>query len=73
MQNEKKDQKDTTYGEQLYNILFQIVGNKKNVSLIESLRGENAVLTYLEHHSADVHPGSWRKSCRLFPAVWQIF
>jgi len=67
MQNEKKDQKDTTYGEQLYNILFQIVGNKKNVSLIESLRGENAVLTYLVHHSADVHPGELAEKLSLVP------
>ena len=58
---------DTTYGEQLYNILFQIVGNKKNASLIESLRGENAVLTYLVRHPTEVHPGELAQKLSLVP------
>ncbi|MBR0381266.1 MAG: MarR family transcriptional regulator [Eubacterium sp.] len=64
METEKKDK---SYGEQLYNILFQIVGNKKNASLIESLRGENAVLTYLVRHPAEVHPGELAEKLSLVP------
>ena len=67
MQKKKKDRNDTAYGEQLYNVLFQIVGNKKNVSLIESLRGENAVLTYLVHHPTEVHPGELAEKLSLVP------
>ena len=67
MQKEKKDRNDTAYGEQLYNVLFQIVGNKKNVSLIESLRGENAVLTYLVHHSTEIHPSELAEKLSLVP------
>ena len=64
METEKKDK---SYGEQLYNILFQIVGNKKNASLIESLRGENAVLTYLVRHPAEVHLGELAEKLSLVP------
>ena len=64
METEKKDK---SYGEQLYNILFQIVGNKKNASLIESLRGENAVLTYLVRHPAEVRPGELAEKLSLVP------
>ena len=64
METEKKDK---SYGEQLYNILFQIVGNKKNASFIESLRGENAVLTYLVRHPAEVHPGELAEKLSLVP------
>ena len=53
------------YGEQLYRILFQIVGNKKNASLIESLRGENAVLTWLVRQQEDVHPGDLAEKLSL--------
>lgn len=56
-----------TYGEQLYRILFQIVGNKKNASLIESLRGENAVLTWLVRQEEDVHPGDLAEKLSLVP------
>ena len=55
------------YGEQLYRILFQIVGNKKNASLIESLRGENAVLTWLVRQEEDVHPGELAEKLSLVP------
>ena len=55
------------YGEQLYSILFQIVGNKKNASLIESLRGENAVLTWLVRQEEDVHPGDLAEKLSLVP------
>ena len=55
------------YGEQLYWILFQIVGNKKNASLIESLRGENAVLTWLVRQEEDVHPGDLAEKLSLVP------
>ena len=55
------------YGEQLYRILFQIVGNKKNASLIESLRGENAVLTWLVRQEEDVHPGDLAEKLSLVP------
>ena len=55
------------YGEQLYRILFQIVGNKKNASLIESLRGENAVLTWLVRQEEDVHPGDLSEKLSLVP------
>ncbi len=55
------------YGEQLYRILFQIVGNKKNASLIESLRGENAVLTWLVRQQEDVHPGDLAEKLSLVP------
>ena len=56
-----------SYGEQLYRILFQIVGNKKNASLIESLRGENAVLTWLVRQEEDVHPGDLAEKLSLVP------
>ena len=55
------------YGEQLYSVLFQIVGNKKNASLIESLRGENAVLTWLVRQQEDVHPGDLAEKLSLVP------
>jgi DNA-binding MarR family transcriptional regulator len=55
------------YGEQLYRILFQIVGNKKNASLIENLRGENAVLTWLVRQEEDVHPGDLAEKLSLVP------
>ena len=67
METDKNARNDTTYGEQLYNILFQIIGNKKNASLIESLRGENAVLTYLVHHPTEVHPGELAEKLSLVP------
>ena len=47
--------------------LFQIVGNKKNASLIESLRGENAVLTWLVRQEEDVHPGDLAEKLSLVP------
>ena len=67
METDKNARNDTTYGEQLYNILFQIMGNKKNASLIESLRGENAVLTYLVHHSTESHPSELAEKLSLVP------
>ena len=67
METDKNARNDTTYGEQLYNILFQIMGNKKNASLIESLRGENAVLTYLVHHSTEIHPSELAEKLSLVP------
>ena len=67
METDKSAQHDMPYGEQLYNILFQIVGNKKNASLMESLRGENAVLTYLVHHSTEVHPSEMAEKLSLVP------
>ena len=44
---------ETNYGEQLYNVLFEIIGNKKNAIILESLRGENAVLTCLLHNEEE--------------------
>ena len=67
METDKNARNDTTYGEQLYNILFQIMGNKKNASVIESLRGENAVLTYLVHHSTEIHPSELAEKLSLVP------
>ena len=67
METDKSAQHDMPYGEQLYNILFQIVGNKKNASLMESLRGENAVLTYLVHQSTEVHPSEMAEKLSLVP------
>ena len=67
METDKTIRHDIPYGEQLYNILFQIVGNKKNASLIESLRGENAVLTYLVHHSSENHPSELAEKLSLVP------
>ena len=67
METDKKSRNNTTYGEQLYNILFQIIGNKKNASLIESLRGENAVLTYLVHHPTEAHPSKLAEKLSLVP------
>ena len=67
MQTDKNARNDTTYGEQLYNILFQIKKKKKNASVIESLRGENAVLTYLVHHSTEIHPSELAEKLSLVP------
>ena len=67
METDKKTQNDATYGEQLYNILFQIIGNKKNANLIESLRGENAVLTYLMHHPTQAYPSRLAQKLSLVP------
>ena len=67
METDKNTQNDPTYGEQLYNILFQILGNKKNANLIESLRGENAVLTYLVHHPEEIHPSELAEKLSLVP------
>lgn len=67
MDVEKTGYEDMPYGEQLYNVLFQIVGNKKNASLLESLRGENAVLTYLVRAQEDVHPGDLAEKLSLVP------
>ncbi len=67
METDKNTQNDPTYGEQLYNILFQIIGNKKNANLIESLRGENAVLTYLVHHPEEIHPSELAEKLSLVP------
>ena len=66
LKGEQKLEK-VSYGEQLYRILFQIVGNKKNASLIESLRGENAVLTWLVRQQEDVHPGDLAEKLSLVP------
>lgn len=55
------------YGEQLYNVLFEIVGNKKNAVLLESLRGENAVLTFLVRQVEDIHPGDLAEKLDLVP------
>ena len=67
METDKNTQNDPAYGEQLYNILFQIIGNKKNANLIESLRGENAVLTYLVHHPEEIHPSELAEKLSLVP------
>ena len=67
METDMSVRHDVPYGEQLYSILFQIIGNKKNASLIESLRGENAVLTYLVHHSAQIHPSELAEKLSLVP------
>ena len=67
METDRNGQGDMPYGEQLYNNLFQIIGNKKNASLIESLRGENAVLTYLTRHQEDLHPGDLAEKLSLVP------
>lgn len=58
---------DTNYGEELYNILFQIVGNKKNAIILESLRGENAVLTCLLRSEEELHPGELAEKLSLVP------
>ena len=47
---------EANYGEQLYNVLFEIIGNKKNAIILESLRGENAVLTCLLRNEEELHP-----------------
>ena len=62
-----QEQEKVPYGEQLYRVLFQIVGNKKNASLLESLRGENAVLTWLVRQEEDVHPGDLAEKLSLVP------
>lgn len=62
-----QEQEKVPYGEQLYRVLFQIVGNKKNASLLESLRGENAVLTWLVRQQEDVHPGDLAEKLSLVP------
>ena len=53
---------EINYGEELYNVLFQIIGNKKNAIILESLRGENAVLTCLLHNEEDLHPSELHPS-----------
>lgn len=58
---------DTNYGEELYNILFKIVGNKKNAIILESLRGENAVLTCLLRSEEELHPGELAEKLSLVP------
>lgn len=55
------------YGEELYYALFEMVGNKKNALLLESLRGENAVLTYLVNHREEIHPGTLAEHLSLVP------
>ena len=55
------------YGEELYYALFEMVGNKKNTLLLESLRGENAVLTYLVNHREEIHPGTLAEHLSLVP------
>lgn len=67
MSSEKSNSEGSTYGEQLYRLMFEIVGNKKNAALIESLRGENAVLTYLMRHVEEVHPGDIADTLSLVP------
>lgn len=67
MDMDGQEQEKVPYGEQLYRVLFQIVGNKKNASLLESLRGENAVLTWLVHQQEDVHPGDLAEKLSLVP------
>ena len=66
-EHRQEEREDLPYGEQLYSVLFQIVGNKKNASLLESLRGENAVLTYLVRQQEDVHPGDLADRLSLVP------
>ena len=44
-----------------------MVGNKKNALLLESLRGENAVLTYLVNHREEIHPGTLAEHLSLVP------
>jgi len=58
---------ETNYGEQLYNVLFEIIGNKKNAIILESLRGENAVLTCLLHNEEELHPGELAEKLSLVP------
>ncbi len=58
---------ENVYGEKLYYALFEMVGNKKNAILLESLRGENAVLTYLVNHREDIHPGTLAEHLSLVP------
>ncbi len=58
---------DTNYGEILYNELFQLVGNKKNAIILESLRGENAVLTCLLHEEEEIHPSDLAEKLSLVP------
>ncbi len=67
MDMDGQEQEKVPYGEQLYRVLFQIVGNKKNASLLESLRGENAVLTWLVRQQEDVHPGDLAEKLSLVP------
>lgn len=58
---------ENVYGEKLYYALFEMVGNKKNAILLESLRGENAVLTYLVNHRENIHPGTLAEHLSLVP------
>ena len=58
---------ETNYGEQLYNVLFQIIGNKKNAIILESLRGENAVLTCLLRNEEELHPSELAEKLSLVP------
>ena len=58
---------EINYGEELYNVLFQIIGNKKNAIILESLRGENAVLTCLLRNEEDLHPSELAEKLSLVP------
>ena len=58
---------ETNYGEQLYNVLFEIIGNKKNAIILESLRGENAVLTCLLRNEEELHPSELAEKLSLVP------
>ena len=58
---------DNKYGEQLYDALFEMMGNKKNTLLLENMRGENAVLTYLAQHREQVYPGTLAEHLSLVP------
>ena len=61
------NKEETNYGEQLYNVLFQIIGNKKNAIILESLRGENAVLTCLLRNEEELHPSELAEKLSLVP------
>ncbi len=65
--NDMSTSDEMNYGEQLYNVMFDIVGNKKNAGFIESLRGENAVLTCLLHGQEALHPGELAERLSLVP------
>ena len=58
---------EANYGEQLYNVLFEIIGNKKNAIILESLRGENAVLTCLLRNEEELHPSELAEKLSLVP------
>lgn len=64
--------KEEQYGAQLYQVLFDFIGNKKNNLLLESLRGENAVLSHLARYTMTaqgqgIHAGDLSDTLSLVP------